>query len=634
MQCFCGGELRHQQGMSKYGKPYSFWGCSRFRQGCKVSISDSDYDTLVEADVHTLSEKHHTPTKRQWTFADHKRYLPKQKRNKNTAAKLDYMRMTDEQEAVIAEMMKPGIHMVRVNADAGSGKSSLARQIAARIGPIGGEVTTGIILSFNKRPATEMMLTLPFNWVATTVHSAGNDACAAFYGVNKMNTNEYKTKDILIAEYGAPNEVERDLLYKVVADLVEMCKALVLTEKDSIETVIEYAVLYNLDLGEGPTQAAEMALKVLQVGSTVQGVRDFGHDFNDMVYLPVRNNLPVAQYRFVIGDEWQDSSPARMRLAMMMCKSSLIVGDVMQTIYGFAYADMNAMERARDYMGESTVDFPLTINWRCPSIVLNLARLLCPTIRARPNAPKGAIHVISDEDFYQIVKPGDVVLCRVNADLIRAAYTLIKMGIGAVVLGRDIGKNLKDIIVKLSRQHDGTYLKTLDFLVRLNEWYDAEGEVIAAKNLRNAEKAYQKLDDTYECIMALCGVEVEEGALKEIGIPTIEAVLAKIDAMFGEQTDNGFDHTRVVILSTVHKFKGGQAARIFGLRANEYHPHAMAVSEHEQFGEICILHVLTTRCGDGTNNPDQALFFVGGMPLPYLEKGGDQFITAYEGERR
>lgn len=631
MQCTCGGSFVYRSGFAKRGgKPYAFWGCDGFRRGCHNTLTPAEYNALEAAGV---SQTTKSLDKAARTFAkmDHRPYTPKQRRNENQAAIIDYRHMTDEQEAIIARLQRGNV-LMRTNAGAGSGKSSTARQAAARIKPLPGEMTTGILLSFGKKAADEQIL--PFNWVSSTVHSAGNDAVAAYFGVNKRNPNEYKTKNILRDEYGVADQPERVALYSAAESIVDMAKALALPANVSDDILYHYAELYNTNVGDTPAETFTYARAVLKVGNTKAGIVKYGHDYADMCYLPVILRLPVAKYRYVGIDEYQDSSPARLQLAQMMFIDTLfVIGDEFQNIMGFTFAHQDAMGAFLDEYPDCEI-FPITMNFRCPEDVIGLAKLIDPSLRARPNAPKGGVHEISDEQFYRIVQPGDLVLCRVNADLIHAAYELIKQGIGAVVLGRDIGIKLKNIIKQLGQAADGSYLQTIKFLARLNEWYESEGELIAAKNVKNPDKLYQTLDDNYQCILALCGVEVIDGALGTIGITTVQGVLDKIDEMFGEETDSQFDKERVVILATIHKMKGGQCRRVFDLRANENHPHPMAITEYDLHGEKCVLHVCITRAGDGTESEGQALFFVGGMPAMLKELGGREWLSEYTGVMR
>lgn len=640
MQCTCGGELVLREGVSykysKKGKPYAFYGCSNFRAGCKITLDPAQVSEMEKAGVEQVAAG--VGKKRIWTKQNHSPITPKQLRNTLGPAVLSYRRLTDEQEAAVLALTQPGVHFIRINADAGVGKTTWAKQVAARVARRGLEPTTGIIMAFGRRPSHELLPQLPPHWVASTVHSAGNSSVCAYYGLNPLNSNDFKTRDILISEYGKLDSPEKSAQATVVRNLVSMCKNLALDESITDQELLYWAKYYNKDIGLGPSEACTMVRTVLKVSRSPQGIRDFGHDFGDMIWLPVVNKLPVAKYSIVIVDEAQDSSVARMKLALMSIAhggSLGIIGDKSQAIFGFTCADTKSLdtfaELIENHYGQVPQDFAMTINWRCPSKIIQLTQIIHPSIKARPGAPEGWIHEIEDEQFFDTVKPGDTVLCRVNADLIRSCYKLIKNNIGAVVLGRDIGLDLKKLIRKLAATKDG-YCSTLDLIRRAGDWYDAENALLAEKTVRNLEALQQKLDDDYECIVALCGVEMDEANnLTNIGIPTVEGVLKKIDAMFGDEDE--FDPKRVVLLSTVHKFKGGQCARIFLLRAHELHPHPMAESEWEIDQETNILYVAITRTGDGTDNPNQRLFFVGAMPAMLRDKGGAELITTYEGAK-
>lgn len=633
--CYCGKELVHKTGVSKkWGKPYAMWSCSGF-PGCNATpLQPDEYDALLAKGTKQLP-KPDKMTKKAWTNSKNAGKLPRQKNNQKSKNKIPYRMLTAEQEMIIeAFIHNASIFFVKADADAGVGKTTLAKQIAARIRALPSELTTGIIMAFSATPSKELMAELPANWVSATVHSCGNNAVCAFYGLEPMGSNEYKTSNILRAEYGEPENVETKALYTIVGHIVDMMKNQAWDENVSTADIVAKAKYYNKTIHSDVEQMCSMARKVIAISRSPEGIRDHGHDFADQIWLPVINNLPIARYRYVIVDEAQDSNICRMIYAIRSLLPGgklLFVGDKDQAIFGFTGADTTAMDTFADRIVEMTGlpvhSYPITVNWRCPSIIIELTQLIHPSIKARPNAPRGSVHIISDDQLLDIVKPGDVILSRINANLIRTAYQLIKKGIGAVVLGRKIGQNIKDLIEKLSKDKDGNYCSTVEMLVRANAWLNAEFDIIAAKNVRNPEPLYQDAQDRYDCIAALCGVEIDNGKLKSIGIPSIPRLKQKIDEIFGEMET--IDRTKVVVLSTVHKFKGGQCWRIFALDAAANHPHPMAESEWELDQEMHILYVLVTRTGDGTDRTGQALFFVNGMPAALVEKGGMSLVTEY-----
>lgn len=633
MLCFCGGTLEHKAGAYARGGTYSFYGCNKFPE-CEVSMPVDQFEELNAKGVSQIEKEDVEIRRRNWVRSNHRRYDAKQRQNPNKIH-VPLRAMTQEQEAFIEAIEgMPHIRFIMGNADAGVGKTSTALQAAARTRKLKSEDTTGMIMAFGRKNADELSMLLPYHWVGATVHSIGNSVACAEYGLNPTKQNKYKTRDILRVEYGKASMEDRPL-YTVVEHLVSMCKAMAFNERTATDdNILQWAQHYNKDIGSDPSRAFDMVRNVLRISRDPSRLNEFGHNFDDMCWLPVINNLKFPTYRYVGVDEGQDSARVRMLVAIKSLARNgklFVIGDTDQAIFGFTCADTQSMETFKTLLSEmgDVHEFGITINWRCPADVIALTQIIHPSIKARPGAPKGYIHEINDDTFFLAAKPGDVVLCRVNADLISAAYKFIKNGRGAVVLGRDIATNLKNLIIKLAMNPDETYCSVKELIRRAGVWFGAECEVLSKKNVRNPDEQEEKLYDEYQCVVAVCGAEVVDGALKGVGQADVPSVLRKIDMMFGEEDDKGYDPKRVITLSTVHKMKGGQAARIFILRAHELHPHPAAKSEWEMVQEKNILYVAITRTGNGTSNEDQRLFFVGHMPSMLRDHGGEAFISPF-----
>lgn len=627
--CRCGKSFRLiPAGISKrYGRPYAaFYTCGN--KSCETSMPASEMERLIASGATSLPDTVKSKGRRNWT--PKKQRSPRQLTGNPKAPYVPHRRMTDEQEAWISAMLTGSTSTVYESAaDAGTGKSTMIVQLAGRAKLRPRESVAGVVVTFGKKASEDTKSRLPYHWVGATIHSIGNEFVCAYYGTEKRGINEYKTQDILSDEY--PDE---GALYTVVDKLVELAKSQAWTERDATdERIEERATFYNVDIGDNPAQAFTMTRNVLKISRTQ--IRRYGHNFDDQVWLPVVNDIPIVTYRYVVGDEWQDCSIARILLAMKICGGTFgYVGDKDQAIFGFTFADVTSMETcarlAQEIMHRQITSYQLTMNWRCPTDAIGLVQCIHPSIRARPGAPKGAVHVINHDQFVKEVRIGDLVLCRINADLIRAGYALIKAGIPAVVLGRDIAAKLKGIIVRFGMNDDETYVTTRTLVTRLNEWFENEMAGIDEKNLRNPAKYITDLEDEYYCILALCGIVVYDDDRDPDWsgvLPHVKAVLDKIDEMFGE--DGEHDDSKVVTLATVHKMKGGQRARVHLLRADELHPHPLASCEWELIQEMCILYVAITRCGDGTDNPDQKLFFVGDMPQVLKDADGERWLTEY-----
>ena len=161
-----------------------------------------------------------------------------------------------------------------------------------------------------------------------------------------------------------------------------------------------------------------------------------------------------------------------------------------------------------------------------------------------------------DESFLvRRVKPGDYVLCRLSAPLVKYCMSLISSGRKGTVKGRDFGKNLSSLVSRL-----GGELGSMDiFFQNLESYFKRETE----KYIKQGRDT-SILDDKKECIITLSK-----------GAKTTRDVIAKIDAMFSDFDNPG------VMFSTVHRAKGLEANRIFIL-----YPHLMPFHKAKQDWQI------------------------------------------------
>jgi hypothetical protein len=88
-----------------------------------------------------------------------------------------------------------------------------------------------------------------------------------------------------------------------------------------------------------------------------------------MLYIPEVLQLPVPEYDFVCVDEAQDYSPVALNFTMRLVNPEhggrlLFVGDPRQSIFGFAGADTDALDRIVTRANATVL--PLSISYRCP----------------------------------------------------------------------------------------------------------------------------------------------------------------------------------------------------------------------------------------------------------------------------
>jgi hypothetical protein len=206
------------------------------------------------------------------------------------------------------------------------------------------------------------------------------------------------------------------------------------------------------------------------------------------------------------------------------------------SIYQFRGADSEAIPNFIDKLKAKTL--PLSVTYRCPIKVVDLAKEIVPDIEAAENAKDGVVEEVPAEQFLKLVRPGDFVLSRTNAPLIKHCMALLKAGVPANIQGRDVGANLQYFIKKSKSK------TIVQFTEYVNAWREQE-----VKRLLAEKKDPIATIDKAECLLNLC-----EGTL------TIKDLKETIEKLFNDVND-----TAKVIFSTTHKAKGLERDRVFVL---------------------------------------------------------------------
>lgn len=499
-----------------------------------------------------------------------------------SSAPASSFRVTPQHAAFFAWVEDPApAHKAAIlEAVAGSGKTSTLKQAAKRI-PVN---ERGIYVAFNKNVVDEIRGGLPGHISASTMHSVGYKAVVAHFGkrVDAKNTDTRKTwklfdeftgRDPRLAEFGP-----------TVTKLVAKAKALGIVPtdvpgtygliEDTPEAWAELIEKYKIDPPAGDYDprkmqvAIEIARNVLRLGL----VFDKEHrviDFDDQLYLTVAYRLPLTRYKWVLVDEAQDISPVQRKMlhgmVAMRTGRLIAVGDPHQAIYGFRGADSESLDAiAREFDATS---FPLSVTYRCPTSVVELARAYVPHLTPRDDAPAGEVRTnvsITSLDW----QPTDLVICRNNAPLVTLAYQLLRRKVACKVLGRDIGAGVKGLVGKLRA-------KDLPDLLKRADQYLTE----QTAKLRAADKEDQveALEDRVETLRAFA---VEARDLRDLE--------RAIDDLFADKVKS------MVVLSTVHKAKGAEAPRVVILDPRRM-PSKGARQDWEVQQERNIVYVAYTR---------------------------------------
>lgn len=495
------------------------------------------------------------------------------------------------QQAVF-NALTSGVRDVQVNAVAGSGKTSTLIHALDRL-PYE-TVNSTLLCAFNKEIQRELERRAPEGVTVKTNHAIGFAALGQYFqratGRRWNPRVDDKKYYRLIENYWTSNirgEREKagpdeDEMFK----LVHFCRV-TLTNPGDFDAIQEMAAQQEIELSN-PLRQINAVAPILAAGKDIMGKDKhpgFAYpldadviDFDDMIYLPFVLDAQPKRFALVMVDEAQDLNAAQLDL-LLKCRADggrmVFMGDSRQAIYAFAGADAESWGKIKTKTNAQQL--PLSVCYRCPVSVVDLARSIVPHIEAAPNAPHGLVETIKDESFREMVTNRDMVLCRVNAPLISTAFKLIGEGKPAKVRGRDIGAQLVkliDAIEKLEGFEFGYFPAFAD------RYRDLQARVLSQR--KDAETKLASLQDRVESVQAVYFNVITEGGT------TLGDLRAKIKGLFSDH-ENGH-----ILLSSIHKAKGLEADRVFLLRPDKL-PHPMAKSESARQQEEHLRYVAYTR---------------------------------------
>lgn len=285
---------------------------------------------------------------------------------------------------------------------------------------------------------------------------------------------------------------------------------------------------------------ARAALQVLELSKTRDPQNRIS--FNDMVWLPCAMNWTRAWYDLVVIDEAQDMNLPQLTMAKSACKHGgriCVVGDDRQAIYGFRGAVSDGMDMMRKSL--NAAELGLTITYRCPKKVVELAARIVPDYRAADTAPEGEILGCEANGIGAQIQVGDAVLSRSNAPLMSICLALLRKGVPARIEGRDLGKALLDIVEKLNAR------SVPDFLRKIDTW--AEKQMRRFEDTKNFEQKAEQIEDQSATLRAIA-----EGA------SSVSEITSRLNTLFSDSDSNS---KPAVVLSTTHKAKGLEWTKVY-----------------------------------------------------------------------
>jgi len=315
-------------------------------------------------------------------------------------------------------------------------------------------------------------------------------------------------------------------------------------------------------------KAIDFALRALEISNA-----DLSKiDFDDMLYLPALRNLPLPSHSIVFIDEAQDTNPLQLFLLnALKAKRYIFVGDTHQAIYGFRGAGTQSMQLIKRLF--QCRELPLSVSYRCPSLIINEAKRIVPQIESAPDAPPGLFKSLETAPLSFCVNK--TVLCRSNRPIIALAYALLKQNIQPRIIGKDLSATFKAII---KRAKAPTLPKLIEKIQAMQK------SEVAAASRETAKAAIEDKFDSLLCIL--------DNLPSNIPLPEIPK---RIDELFS-------DGPGQVVLSSIHRAKGREFPSVI-LLSPSLIPSRFATLDWQIQQEYNLLYVAITRA-------QNSLFFI------------------------
>ena len=470
-------------------------------------------------------------------------------------------------QKAIFEFVKTGTGNAVINAVAGSGKTTT---IIASLRYIP-EDKSVIFLAFNKSIVQEIQQKVPANVKVKTFHSLGASSIFKCYK-DKSKLDENKIFDYinnLTPKWSFLDKTNIDADYKSrIKRIVDIARLSMCLEENSLK---EICYKHEIDiLGN----EIERALKI--ISDSDNDISRF--DFTDMIYWPAKyDHFQLEKYDYIFVDECQDLNKTQHKLIEKISHSNtrlIAVGDRNQSIYGFAGADTDSFNNLTNM--SNTQLLPLSVNYRCGSKIIDLAKSFVAQIEAHDNAIEGELNYNAS---YLEINNNDMVLCRNSAPLVKLCLQFLHEGKKCYVKGTDIGEDLIRLIIKSNTK------TTTDLKI----WLDVE----IKKTILAIKAKYPYLDDVeikghnsfilfYEKWLLINTI------IKDENISLCDNLIVKIRQIF-------LDNSTGICLSTIHKAKGLESNRVFIIDKEKTLPSKWAKLSWQKEQEKNLEYIAYTR---------------------------------------
>lgn len=467
----------------------------------------------------------------------------------------------------IFNFIKEGKGNCVINAVAGSGKTTT---IVGSLKYIPTDKSV-IFLAFNKSIVEDIKLKVPSNVTVKTFHSLGASAIyKAYRDKAQLDNNKiFEFINNLSPRWSMTDKKEIDGDYKMrIKKIVDLARCTMCLDQDQLKDI---CYKHQIDvLG----QEIERAIKIINDANN--DISKF--DFTDMIYWPANyDHFQLEKYDYIYVDECQDLNKTQHTLIQKLCHHNsriIAVGDKNQSIYGFAGADSESFDNLTKM--PNTTLLPLSVNYRCGSKIIELAKNFVSQILPHDNAPEG---ILEHQSSVKEIKEGDMVLCRNSAPLVKLCLEFLHTGKKAYVKGSDIGEDLIRLIIRSNTKST----------INLKTWLDNElKKVILALRQKYPYLEDSQIKEHNTFILFYEKWTLINTIIKDENITDNETLIKKIRQIF-------IDNSTGICLSTIHKAKGLENDRVFILDREKTLPSKYAKLPWQKDQERNLEYVAYTR---------------------------------------
>lgn len=303
---------------------------------------------------------------------------------------------TDEQKIIIEQSVLSEHHIV-VNATAGSGKSHTVNGIIDNFAKYKGK--NMLVTTFGKDIAKDFKSDRVQNVTANNIHSFMYNVWGKKYH-GSLSHNFMSGSD-------EKHYLKRLGFDETTIEIIKFLKYFAVNPTDSKrENDVEFLINTYFDvlyLKEIPA-IKKYFEKLLTNPDYVS--------FDDLIYLPVVQNIELPKFNIVLADETQDLDLCtKMLLVRLLAKNAkmIFLGDPDQAIMGFRGADQKSMSYFRPENGFE--EYQLSTSFRVPSKIVNFVKKATMLGKNMVAHQQGGL--ITESSLAEIRK-GDMVLARNN----------------------------------------------------------------------------------------------------------------------------------------------------------------------------------------------------------------------------